>query len=71
MPVQELPAKFAASRDSFPKTTKVFDWVQYVAHRVEETVWQSKYLLFALGFLLFLIYELAHFAKFLIKDWPG
>jgi hypothetical protein len=67
----ELQAKFAAHRDTFPKTTKAFDWLQYVAHRLEETVWQSKYLLFGLGFLLFLIYELAHFAKFLVKNWTG
>ncbi|MEN3325958.1 MAG: hypothetical protein V7638_765 [Acidobacteriota bacterium] len=45
--------------------------MQYLAFRLEETVWQSKYLLFGLGFLLFLIYELAHFAKFLLKNWAG
>jgi hypothetical protein len=45
--------------------------VQYVTHRLDETLWQSKRLLFGLGFLLFLIYELAHFAKFLLKNWAG
>jgi hypothetical protein len=71
MSVPELRTKFTVQRDTFPKTTKAFDWIQYVAHRVEETVWQSKYLLFGIGFLLFLIYELAHFAKFLLKNWAG
>ena len=71
MSVPESPAKFAAHRNTFPKTTKIFDWVQYVAHRSEETIWQSKYLIFGLAFLLFLIYELAHFAKFLVKNWAG
>lgn len=69
--MSELQAKFPVDRNTFPKTTKFFDWVQYVAHRVDELVWQSKYLLFGLGFLLFLIYELAHFAKFLLKNWAG
>ena len=67
--MSELQAKFPAERNAFPKTTKTFDWVQYVAHRLDETLWQSKRLLFGLGFLLFLIYELAHFAKFLLKNW--
>lgn len=69
--MSELQAKFPVDRNTFPKTTKFFDWVQYVARRVERLVWQSKYLLFGLGFLLFLIYELAHFAKFLLKNWAG
>ena len=71
MSVPELQAKFAVERHTFPKTTKAFDWVQYVGHRFEETLWQSKYLLFGLGFLVFLVYELAHFAKFLLKNWAG
>ena len=71
MSVPEPQAKFAAHRDTFPKTTKTWDWIQYSAFRLEETVWESKYLLFGLGFLLFLIYELAHFAKFLLKNWAG
>ena len=69
--MSEVQAKFPVDRNTFPKTTRFFDWVQYVAHRVETLVWQSKYLLFGLGFLLFLIYELAHFAKFLLKNWTG
>lgn len=69
--MSELQAKFPVDRNTFPKTTKIFDWLQYAAHRLEEIVWQSKYLLFGLGFLIFLVYELAHFAKFLIKNWGG
>ena len=72
MSVPEVRAKSPLlTRESFPKTTLVFDWLTYVAQRVEELVWQSKYLLFGIGFLLFLVYELAHFAKFLIKNWTG
>jgi|GEM_PF-4712970 len=59
------------ARESFPKTTKTFDWLLYVTERVEELVWQSKHLLFGLGFLAFLMYELAHFAKFLLMNWRG
>ena len=66
-----VDAKLSVYRKTFPKTTIAFDWMQYAALRLEETVWQSKYLLFGLGFLLFLIYELAHFAKFLLKNWAG
>ena len=61
---------FPVTRD-FPKTAAVFDWLLFVAHRLEELVWQSKYLLFGTGFLIFLVYELAHFAKFLLKNWGG
>ena len=69
--MSELQAKFPVDRNTFPKTTLFFDWLHYVAHRLEEIVWLSKYLLFGLGFLVFLVYELAHFAKFLIKNWGG
>ena len=70
MSVPELRAKNPyPARESFPRTTKTFDWLLYVSERVGELVWQSKYLLFGLGFLAFLIYELAHFAKFLIMNW--
>ncbi len=68
MSVPELRTKTFPVQ-SFPKTAIAFDWLSYVAHRVEELVWQSKYLLFGIGFLLFLVYELAHFAKFLMKNW--
>lgn len=72
MSVPELRANSPLlPRESFPKTTLVFDWLTYVAQRVEELVWQSKYLLFGIGFLLFLVYELAHFARFLAKNWAG
>lgn len=71
MSAPELQAKVSVQRNTFPKTTRTFDWIQYVAQRLEETVWQSKYLLFGIAFLLFLVYELAHFAKFLLKNWTG
>ena len=71
MSVPELQAKLPIQRDQFPKTTRAFDWIQYVEQRLEATIWQSKYLLFGVGFLLFLIYELAHFAKFLLKNWTS
>ena len=57
--------------DSFPKTRIFFDWLLYVINRVEEVVWAGKYLIFGCAFLLFLIYELAHFAKFLLRNWHG
>jgi hypothetical protein len=73
MSVPELRTKstFPVPHESFPKTAAAFDWLLYVGHRVEELVWQCKYLLFGTGFLLFLVYELAHFAKFLLKNWAG
>jgi hypothetical protein len=58
-------------RESFPKTALAFDWLKYVIQRIEELVWASKYLIFGTAFLLFLIYELAHFAMFLLKNWSG
>ena len=70
MSVSNLRAK-RPYPESFPKTAKTFDWLLYVSERAEELVWQSKYLLFGLGFLAFLVYELAHFAKFLLKNWAG
>ena len=57
--------------DSFPKTTLVFDWLHYVVEQTETLIWESKRLIFGLGFALFLIYELAHFAKFLVHNWHG
>ena len=70
MSVPDLQANNSyPARESFPKTTKTFDWLLYVSERVGELVWQSKYLLFGLGFLAFLVYELAHFAKFLLMNW--
>lgn len=71
MSVPELRAKNPHSARQFPRTTKTFDWLLYVAQRVEELVRLSKYLVFGIGFLLFLIYELAHYAKFLLKNWAG
>jgi hypothetical protein len=56
-------------RESFPRTAKSFDWLGYVIQQTEELIWASKYLIFGTGFLLFLIYELAHFAKYLLKNW--
>jgi hypothetical protein len=37
-----------------------------VLSRAEQLIFRLKALLFGVGFLLFLIYELAHFTKFLI-----
>ncbi len=71
MSVPELRANNPYSARAFPKTTKTFDWLLYVTKRVEELVWQGKYLLFGIGFLAFLIYELAHFAKFLLMNWTA
>jgi hypothetical protein len=58
-------------RATFPKTSVFFDWCLYVIQRTEQLVWQGKYLIFGAAFLLFLVYELAHFAKFLLKNWSG
>ena len=71
MSVPDLRAKNPYPTQQFPRTAKTFDWLLYVSGRVEELLWQSKYLLFGLGFLAFLVYELAHFAKFLLKNWVG
>lgn len=72
MSVPEVRAKKPyPAREFFPKTTKTFDWLLYFTERVEELVWGCKYFLFGLGFLAFLIYELAHFAKFLLMNWSG
>jgi hypothetical protein len=71
MSVPDFRTKTFPVLREFPKTAAVFDWLLYVTNRVEELVWQSKYLLFGIGFLLFLVYELAHFAKFLLKNWAG
>lgn len=71
MSAPDVRAKNPYSTRQFPRTTKTFDWLLYASQRVEELVWQSKYLLFGLGFLAFLVYELAHFAKFLLMNWAG
>jgi hypothetical protein len=72
MSLPELRTKTLSVRpESFPKSAAAFDWLLYVGYRLEELVWQCKYLLFGTGFLLFLVYELAHFAKFLLKNWAG
>jgi hypothetical protein len=65
------PTILPVQRDSFPKTTAFFDWLHYVVQRIEGLVWESKRLIFGLGFALFLIYELAHFGKYLVERWGG
>jgi hypothetical protein len=65
------PTTLPVNRESFPKTTAFFDWWLYVIKRMEEIVWAGKYLIFGSAFVLFLIYELAHFAKFLMHNWHG
>ena len=43
----------------------------FVIVRTQELVWEAKYLIFGGAFMLFLIYELAHFARFLFQNWKG
>jgi hypothetical protein len=69
--LQKSTSNLVSVSADFPKTRAFFDWWLYVIKRSEEVLWQTKYLLFGLGFALFLIYELAHFAKFLLKNWNG
>lgn len=57
-----------AKRD-FPKINAFFDALELIAERLEQLVWKAKYLIFGTGFLLFMIYELAHFGKYLLKFW--
>lgn len=72
MPEQiSKPTTLPELRESFGKTTAVFDWLGYVVQRTEEIVWAGKKLIFGTGFLLFLIYELMHFAKYLLMNWGG
>ena len=69
---QEIKTKLpTTSKPALPKLDSFFDALEYIVERLESLVWKSKYLLFGLGFLLFLIYELAHFGKFLLKNWNG
>lgn len=63
------PSFASRNSDTFPRTAKFFNWLGYVVARTEGLLWASKKLIFGTGFLLFLIYELAHFAKYLIKNW--
>jgi hypothetical protein len=58
-----------AKPDSFPKLDLVFNWLEHFVERSEALLWKSKRLIFGLGFALFLIYELAHFGKFLVARW--
>jgi hypothetical protein len=67
----QKPTVFPVNRDSFPKTTAFFDWGNYIIQRTGELVWNGKILIFSFAFMLFLIYELAHFAKFLMHNWHG
>jgi hypothetical protein len=56
---------------SFPKIDAFFDSLEHTVERSESLIWKSKRLIFGTGFMLFLIYELAHFAKFLMHNWKG
>jgi hypothetical protein len=54
---------------TFPRTAAFFDWGVYAIHRMEELMWAGKKLIFEVGFVAFVIYELALFAKHLLKMW--
>ena len=59
------------SEQRFARIDAFFDAVEHVVERSEGAVWKSKRLIFGVVFALFLLYELAHFAKFLLKNWSG
>ena len=68
----QKPTVLPVDRNStFPKTAVFFDWGMFVIVRTQELVWEAKYLIFGGAFMLFLIYELAHFARFLFQNWKG
>jgi len=58
-------------RAGFPKIDSFFDALEHTVERLESLIWKSKRLIFGTAFMLFLIYELAHFAKFLVHNWKG
>lgn len=68
---ERIKLSVVSPRASFPKTTTFFAWGNYVIQQTGELVWNAKYLIFGVAFMLFLIYELAHFAKFLFHNWQG
>ena len=75
MSASDLPSVQSTSsvpaKREFPRINAFFDALELVIERTEGLVWKVKYLLFGIGFLLFVIYELAHFAKFLVHNWKG
>jgi hypothetical protein len=56
-------------KQDFPRIIAFFDALELICKRLERLVWKAKVLLFGTGFLLFLIYELALFAKHLLATW--
>jgi len=66
---QSAQAQSLRTKQDFPRITLFFDALELIAERMEKLVWKAKYLLFGMGFLLFLIYELALFGKHLLKMW--
>jgi hypothetical protein len=69
--ISTKPSIIPATRDSFPTIDAFFDALEHTVERSESLIWKSKRLIFGAGFMLFLIYELAHFAKFLMHNWKG
>jgi hypothetical protein len=61
----------SAQRTSFPKTAAFFDWSHFVVRQLDEIIWESKRLIFEAGFLLLVVYELAHYGKYLLAQWSG
>jgi hypothetical protein len=68
-PEKTHPFTSSTGNNSFPKINAFFDALELVVERMEKLVWKAKKLLFGVGFLLFLIYELALFGKHLLKMW--
>jgi hypothetical protein len=62
-------ARDANRRTDFAKIDSFFDSLEHCVERMESLVWKSKRLIFGTAFMLFLMYELAHFAKFLMHNW--
>ena len=65
------PRAFASKTIPSSRIAAFFDGLEYCVERLEGLIWKSKRLIFGTAFMLFLIYELAHFAKFLVQNWTG
>jgi hypothetical protein len=60
--------KFPAP-DSLARIHLFFDKLECLVERSERLLLKVKYLIFGLAFLLFLIYEMAHFGHYLLSNW--
>jgi hypothetical protein len=47
-----------------------FDKLERIFERTERLVLKAKYLTFGLAFLLFLVYEMILFGRYLLSNWP-